>query len=90
MCSINYYRTLIPLYSRLTARLLNLANSKDKLVTWDDNSLGDFNDLKKSLANAPILVYPDFDKTFILQCDASKFSIGGVCLQQYVDRDNLH
>ena len=83
MCSINYYRTLIPLYSQLTARLLTMSTSKEKICKWAPETIEDFNNLKKSLANAPILVFPNFDKVFVLQCDASKFSIGGVCLQQY-------
>jgi hypothetical protein len=35
------------------------------------------------LASAPVLAFPDFHKQFILQCDASKTSIGGVCLQPH-------
>jgi hypothetical protein len=84
MCSINYYRTLIPCYAKLTAALLVLSNSKTKFVTWNEDTLGNFNDLKKALASAPILEFPDFDKQFILQCDASKVSIGGVCLQAHM------
>jgi hypothetical protein len=84
MCSINYYRTLIPCYSRLTANLLAMSNSKSKMVVWSDSSLADFLNLKKALANAPILAFPDFGKTFVLQCDASKDSIGGVLLQLHM------
>jgi hypothetical protein len=83
MCSINYYRTLIPCYSKLTAQLLTMSNSKCKWVTWNESILADFLNLKKALANAPILAFPDFGKTFVLQCDASKTSIGGVCLQMH-------
>jgi hypothetical protein len=84
MCSINYYRTLIPCYARLTAALLTLANGKSKTVNWSNETLADFLNLKKALAKAPILAFPDFEKEFVLQCDASKTSIGGVCLQVHV------
>jgi hypothetical protein len=30
------------------------------------------------------LEFPDFDKQFVIQCDASKTSIGGVCLQAHL------
>jgi hypothetical protein len=85
MCSINYYRTLIPClcYARLTAGLLTLANGKNKLVTWNDEYKADFFNLKKTLACAPILAFPDFHKQFVLQCDAPKTSIGGVCLDRF-------
>jgi hypothetical protein len=43
-----------------------------------------FLNLKKALANAPIFAFPDFTKEFKLQCDASKYSIGGVCLRLHL------
>ncbi len=36
MCSINYYRTLIPCYAKLTAGLLVASYSKTKFVTWNE------------------------------------------------------
>jgi hypothetical protein len=84
MCSLNYYRTLIPCYAKLTAALLTSSNAKCKLVNWSENLLADFLNLKKALASAPVLAFPDFSKQFILQCDASKTAIGGVCLQLHV------
>jgi hypothetical protein len=81
MCAINYYRTLIPCYARLTAGLLTMSNEKNKYVKWDNETLADFLNLKKALANAPILAFQDFEKEFVLQCDASKTSIGSVLLQ---------
>ena len=89
MCSINYYRTLIPCYARITASLLALSSQKTRLVTWSDETLADFMNLKKALASAPILEFPNFEKQFIIQCDASKISIGGVCLQAHVVNGKL-
>ena len=37
MCSINYYRHLIPKYGHLTAKLLQMSNRRNKLVIWDDH-----------------------------------------------------
>ncbi|GJY20952.1 reverse transcriptase domain-containing protein [Tanacetum coccineum] len=41
-----------------------------------------FRTLKKKLTEAPILVFPDWNLTFELMCDASDFAIGAVLGQQ--------
>jgi hypothetical protein len=40
-----------------------------------------FNLLKRKITEQPILVFPDFSKTFQVRCDASGFSIGAVLSQ---------
>jgi hypothetical protein len=37
--------------------------------------------LKDKLTHAPLLQLPDFNKTFELECDASRIGLGGVLLQ---------
>ncbi|GKB25807.1 reverse transcriptase domain-containing protein [Tanacetum coccineum] len=45
--------------------------------------------LKKKLTEAPILVFPDWNLTFELMCDASDFAIGAVLGQLYTDHSAL-
>jgi len=41
-----------------------------------------FQKLKKRLTEAPVLVLPDFTKTFEIECAASGIGIGGGLMQQ--------
>ena len=41
-----------------------------------------FDELKKCLISAPLLILPDFNKQFKIECDASGIGIGGVLMQE--------
>ena len=86
LCSINYYRTLIPNFGRITADLYQMAQVKKKTCSWTPQTLKQFADLKQALVTAPILVFPNFKIPFHIQTDASQKAIGGVLLQK---TDNL-
>ena len=81
LCSMNYYRTLIPKFGERTENLYAAANSKSRSLKWTDSLLKSFNWLKQALVTAPILVFPRFDRPFFLQTDASGVGISGVLLQ---------
>ena len=48
---------------------------------WGKAQQHAFDELKKRLTEAPLLVLPDFSKTFEIECDASGIGIGGVLMQ---------
>lgn len=52
---------------------------KDK---WDSSCNDAFNKLKRSLTTAPVLGFPDFNREFILETDASFHGLGAVLSQQ--------
>jgi len=81
LCSMSYYRMLIPKYGHRTALLYDMINSGDKACKWNDESIKEFNDLRMALISAPILAYPDWSKPFILNTDASGRAMAGVLLQ---------
>jgi len=56
---------------------------------WTKDCQTAFDSLKQASTNTPILAYPNFQKQFILSCDASGMAIGYV-LSQIGDDDKEH
>jgi len=66
----NYYRKFIPAYSQLSASLRQLI-SKNKHFHWGPEQEKSVQDLKSALISHPILQYPDSNREFYLDTDAS-------------------
>ena len=81
----NYYRKFIHNYSKITTPLNELLH-KDRKFQWTDDCQRAFDTLKTKLTSAPILVFPDFNKEFILHTDASGTAIGYVLGQHDNDK----
>ena len=79
-----YYRRFIEGFSKIVAPL-TLLTRKDQPFTWTDKSEGSFQELKRRLTSALILVIPDVGKPFEVYCDASHLGLGGVLMQEKKD-----
>ena len=55
---------------------------KDATFVMTEETFKAFDDLRKCLLTAPILIFPDFMKEFEIYCDASKFAIEAVLTQR--------
>ena len=78
-----YYRKFIEGYARLAAPLTDLIKKQkpDKII-WTPQCEEAFKTLKETLCQSPILMNPNFEKTFILQTDASDRGVGAVLTQK--------
>jgi hypothetical protein len=66
-----YYRRFIEGFSRIVKPLTYLLE-KRKEFKWDDRCQTSFEELKKKLTTAPVLIMPDIHKGFDVYCDASR------------------
>ncbi|MCI24449.1 RNA-directed DNA polymerase (Reverse transcriptase), partial [Trifolium medium] len=49
---------------------------------WNGNCEESFQELKRRLTTAPVLILPDAKESFFVYCDASKMGLGGVLMQK--------
>ncbi|GBP03962.1 Retrovirus-related Pol polyprotein from transposon 297 [Eumeta japonica] len=85
----NWYRAFICNFADLAGPLSDcLKKSKNPFMLTEEAKIS-FEKLKEALSSAPVLAQPNFNKEFIIQCDASKIGVGGVLLQ-YDDEGKEH
>ena len=78
---VNLYREQIPGFSDIAEPLYRLTRNAASWK-WDSAALQAFATLKQYLTESPLLLaYPDWNKPFYLQTDASKVAVGGVLPQ---------
>lgn len=78
-----YYQRYIQGYSELASPLTDaLRKPQPKLVLWDDRKQAAFQALKDALMRQPVLASPDYNRPFVVQCDASDRGMGVVLCQR--------
>ena len=76
----NFYWRFIKDFAQL-AWLLHRLTENTSSFGWTDKCQSSFDQLRRCLCLAPVLAYPEFEKPFILDTDASDTGIGGVFSQ---------
>ena len=55
---------------------------KEAKYIWTEDCEASFQELKKRLVTAPVLILPDIHKDYQVYCDASRQGLGGVLMQE--------
>jgi hypothetical protein len=55
---------------------------KNKDLNWTEECQSSFEELKKRLTSAPVLILPNITKMFDIYCDASRQGLGCVLMQE--------
>ena len=76
----NWYRTFIKNFATIASPLTD-CTSKRIPFHLTPAAIESFYLLREALSSAPVLAQPDFNKEFIIQCDASLVGVGGVLYQ---------
>ncbi len=84
----SYYRRFISQFAK-TASPLHALTRKGASFQWSAECQTAFDNLKEKLTVAPILAYPNFEESFVLETDASIHGLGAILSQKQVDGE-LH
>jgi len=86
MC--NVYRRFFKDYAQVARPLAAMTSSKrpDRWGTLSDQALGEFEELKRGLTEAPILALPRRHGAYTLNTDATAEQVGAVLLQEQPDQ----
>nr|AAV31273.1 putative polyprotein [Oryza sativa Japonica Group]AAV31377.1 putative polyprotein [Oryza sativa Japonica Group] len=76
-----YYRRFIENFSKI-ARPMTRLLQKEVKYKWTEDCEQSFQELKKRLVTAPVLILPDSRKGFQVYCDASRLGLGCVMMQE--------
>ena len=84
----SHYRRFIMNYAKLAYPLYALTR-KGARFNWTADCEVAFETLKSKLITAPVMAYPDFERSFTLETDASKQGLGAI-LSQVQTGNRLH
>ncbi len=85
----NFYRRFIEGFSQVARPLFDLTK-KDALFRWSPECDVAFEELKKRIVSAPVLVLPNDRQPFRIKSDSSNFASGGVLQQLSEDDGKWH
>ena len=79
----SYYQRIIAGFARIAS--LHHLTKKTVRWEWTEGCQSAFDQLKQSLLNSPVLVYPDFDVDFVMETDACIEGLGAILSQKKSD-----
>ena len=78
---INWFSPFLPNLSQRLSKITDLLKKTSKFE-WNNQHKKIIEQIKTEIANKPMLVFPDYNEVFEIECDASENGIGGVIFQK--------
>lgn len=84
LCS--YYRKFVENFAQIV-KPINRLLKKDIKYEWNEECQKAFDLMKVKLTTPPLLIYPDFEKDFIIRTDSSDYGCGAILSQGKIRED---
>ena len=78
----SFYRKFIKNFTAVCNAMTKTMREDKKEFKWTHGDDKSFETLKQKVAELPILAFPDFNKVFQVECDASGNAIGAILNQE--------
>jgi hypothetical protein len=78
---INFVRRFVPDYASIV-KPINLLLKKDQRFEWTMDTQEDFNNIKKEITTAPVLISPYFQRDFIIYSFATEMVVASILTQR--------
>jgi hypothetical protein len=78
----SFYRKFIRNFSGISTEMMDTVKKRHNYLHWTEEAEKSFSLLKRKITKQPVLVLPDFQKTFQVKCNESRFAIGAVLSQE--------
>jgi len=85
----NFYRKFIKNFSTIIEPLRTLLKKNTDFI-WDVMVDNAFNELKNAFSGNEVLIYPDPEKEFVVETDASDYAVGCILSQVFYKDSQLH
>ena len=85
---VNYYRRFVKDCAQISRPLYQLTE-RNRPFNWTIQCQESFEALRRALVSAPVLVFPDCCKAFILDTDASNQGVGAVLSQEHNGEEHV-
>jgi hypothetical protein len=85
LCAFSYYRHFVPNFAHITRSLHEKAGGPDKFsrkFSLTEEEISQFKSIVKTICDNAMTYYPDKDKPFYVQTDASLYCAGGRLFQR--------
>lgn len=77
---VNFLRRFVPDFTEKTCHIVNMMKGNTSFH-WSTKGKVVFNDIKEAIVHAPVLVYPNYTKDFIMYSYASEHTLSTILVQ---------
>ena len=77
---VNFLRRFVPDFTKTTKHIVDMMKGNSNFK-WNEAGKWAFQNIKTTIANAPVLCHPNYKQDFIIYCYASEYTLSTILMQ---------